>query len=257
MSFKRNYIAAGTGKPFIFQHGLGANATQPQGLLGEVSGYQLISMDCPGHGKSELPHDYMPSFDRYTRDVMALMEYLGIDQAVLGGISMGSGISLNLALRSPEKVKALVLVRPAWMDETNPENLRVLDNVIDYVNQQYGREDFEENGLLDMIRKELPAAADSIMGLFSRDQQESTEDILEGMINDSPFKSMESLKNISVPTMVIGNDDDPLHPWEFAEEIAATIPGASLHKVVSRYVDDITHKQQVRGIVNEFLEKYC
>jgi pimeloyl-ACP methyl ester carboxylesterase len=47
-----HYKTRGSGVPFFFQHGLGADSDQPQALLQDVNGVRLISMDCRGHGQT-------------------------------------------------------------------------------------------------------------------------------------------------------------------------------------------------------------
>ena len=53
-------------------------------------------------------------------DVAALLDHLDIDAAVLGGISLGAAISMRLAASTPWRIKALILARPAWVDEPAP-----------------------------------------------------------------------------------------------------------------------------------------
>ena len=86
------YQSSGEGTPFHFQHGLGSNLAQPQGLLANLEGIQLISMDCPGHGAAALTSNASPSFAYYSQQLIQLMDHLQIPAAIFGGISMGAGI---------------------------------------------------------------------------------------------------------------------------------------------------------------------
>ena len=52
------------------------------------------------------------SFDTFADHVVALMDHLGIERCHLGGLSMGSAIALNIALRYPDRFKKLILLRP-------------------------------------------------------------------------------------------------------------------------------------------------
>lgn len=250
-----NYKISGEGYPFIFQHGLGSNLAQAQSLLGGQDNVQLISMDCPGHGNTPLRLGNPPSFNFYTDEVIRLMEYLNIEKAIFGGISMGAGISMNMALRYPEKVAGLVLVRPAWLEKGNPENLQLLKEAAKFIGKRSAKAKFEKNKAYQNIKGILRTAATSIMGLFSDTQQTAIPTVLKCMVNDSPFQKMEDLTQITQSCLVFGNDDDPLHPFEMAEIIHQHIKGSQLQKVTSRYIGDRPHKKEVNLAVRKFLDE--
>lgn len=253
MSFDLNYTISGEGRAFFFQHGLGANVAQPQGLLGGLDGVQLISMDCRGHGESVLAAEDVPSFSVYSQDVRRLMDHLGIEKAVFGGISMGAGISTHMAIHHPDRVEGLILVRPAWLDQGSPANLAILLDIAELINQPNAQAIFEQKSEFARIQSELPNAAKSIMGMFSRPQGVATSRILNHMVQDAPITSMTDLNQLSHPTLVIANEDDPLHPYSFAVDIAERIPTARLEKVISRYINNEQHRAEVRSLVSSFL----
>lgn len=245
-----------TSQDFVFLHGLGANISQVEALLDDFEGIRLISSDARGHGKSPFDPENLPSFNSYSDDVIGVLDELGVEKAVFGGISMGSGISLNIALRYPERVKGLVLVRPAWLAEGRPQNLEILLDIAQALGQADGKETFEQSAAFLAIQSRLPKAANSIMGQFSRDQQEYTSQVLNCMVKDFPFPSLGDLKKVNVPCLVIANEDDPLHPWEMAEIIHEAIPKSQLKKIVSRYIDGIEHRRALREAISIFLNKH-
>lgn len=252
-----NYEISGEGFPFFFQHGLGSNLAQAQSLLGGLEKVQLITMDCPGHGDTPLRLGNPPSFDFYTDEVVRLMNHLKIEKAIFGGISMGSGISINMALRYPEKVAGLILVRPAWLDKGNPKNLVLLKEAAKFIGKRNARAKFEKNKGYQNIKGHLRTAATSIMGVFSDTQQTAIPMVLKCMVNDAPFTSLEDLAQIEQPCLVIGNDDDPLHPFEIAKVIHQHIKGSQLQKVTSRYIGNRPHKKEVTQFVSKFISKVC
>ena len=97
MTMNSHYTIRGTGSPFFFQHGLGGDRNQPQALLKDLDSVQLISMDSRGHGETPLNHPKQVSFNQFADDVIDLSNYLNVSQFILGGISMGAGISLNIS----------------------------------------------------------------------------------------------------------------------------------------------------------------
>lgn len=239
--------------PFFFQHGLGAQLAQPQGLLKNLPNTQLISMDCPGHGATALPAGKVPSFDYYADELLLLMDRLGIHHALFGGISMGAGISINIALRYPQRVKGLVLIRPAWLDQASPENLALLKTASALMPTTNGSEEFKQLDTFQRIQQNVPNAAKSILGVFAATQRKELPLVLKSMVEDKPFQNLNALSAIKQPCLILANEDDPLHPYEMAVALHNAIPDSRLEKVVSRYVDDQAHRKAVEKAVKLFI----
>jgi pimeloyl-ACP methyl ester carboxylesterase len=98
------------GVPLVFIHGWTANRHRWDDQLGHFAGrYRVISLDLRGHGDSDsAPNPY--TIGGLAREVLALLDGLGVDRFVPVGHSMGGMIALTLALEHPERVEQLVLV---------------------------------------------------------------------------------------------------------------------------------------------------
>lgn len=113
--FKRNgatlfYEVSGEGSPIIFTHGASWNHYQWNKQVEYFkSDYKVIVWDVRGHGYSSLPEGPVDS-EEFSADLIALMDHLSLKDAVLCGLSMGGHISLQAAIRYPERVKALILI---------------------------------------------------------------------------------------------------------------------------------------------------
>jgi pimeloyl-ACP methyl ester carboxylesterase len=246
----------GIGIPLILLHGLAASSLQIDKLMVGWSGAPLISLDFPGHGNSLFPnHQKSVSFDYYGETVVALMEELSIPRAVIGGISMGSGVSQNIALRFPDKVSGLVLIRPAWLDQLVPKNLRIVLDGADYLGMPDGIEKFKQRDDFIAISRTLPNAAKSGLGIFDKSQQSNLHQVLRQMVNDKPVSELSKLKEVQVPVCIIANEDDPLHPFKLAEKLSHFFPFCELKKVASRYINDEIHRSQVVNIISESLNR--
>ena len=254
MNQKIHSINKGNGVPLFFQHGLTANVIQIESLLGGLPDVQLLSIDCRGHGLSEVHEGFTISFDSYADEVIQNMDACGIDKGVFGGISMGRGIALNIAHRYPERVLALVLVRPAWLDIGNPANLSILLDAIPYMGSTRGQDEFQELQAFKKIETEIPLAAKSVLGVFSTDQQAVLPEVIQRMVSDHPFKNLEQLESINIPSLIIGNDNDPLHPYDMAEIINNRLPNSEIKKIVSGYIDKAKHRIDVRKHIQEFIK---
>ena len=94
-----HYREAGTGTCFVFQHGLGGDVAQPLGLFAPPPGVRVLALDCRGHGATRpLGDSALLGFASFAADVVALLDHLGVERAIVGGISMGAGVALRLAL---------------------------------------------------------------------------------------------------------------------------------------------------------------
>lgn len=253
MDLKRCVSMTGLGTPFFFQHGLGAERSQAQSLLLGLPGIRLISMDSPGHGNSVLKNKEEVSFDNYADQIIVLANFLKIRGFIAGGISMGAGVALNIALRYKERVKGLVIVRPAWLDSPNPENLyfskllskHMVDNSV---------EEFINNSAFKAQASLQPRAAEAVLRQLQSSHPETTALILDRMVSDCPFPSLSQLKQIGVPALILASEDDFLHPIEIAHELHRAIPGSEFREVPSRYVNEIEHRSRVVEEVANFIK---
>ncbi len=249
-----NFINKGTGLPFVYQHGLGGDLSQIN-LFTALQNIQLIGMDSSGHGLSQFYTDKQPSFNRYADDLIELLDKLGVEKAVFGGVSMGSAVALNIAVRYPERVKGLVLVRPAWLATAYPANLNILLEVVQALERNDGMADFELTPSFKNLKSISEKAAASTLNQFTRIQVEHSPIILERMIGDKPIDSLNQLSHIDIPTLVIGTQEDPLHPFNMAEVISNYIPNGQLEEIISKYVDADKHHQRLLELVKAFFKK--
>src|SRR6185437_5626573 len=76
-------------------------------------GNRVVTLDVLGHGRSDRPQDMtrysMPFFGE---QMIALLDHLEVDQAVLGGTSLGANATLEAAVRAPERVRGMVVEMP-------------------------------------------------------------------------------------------------------------------------------------------------
>lgn len=113
------YEVKGEGKPLVFTHGASWDHEQWRPQVDFFSRrYQTVVWDVRGHGLSSLPDGKVDSED-FSRDLADLLHHLGIGQAILCGLSLGGHISLQTAVRYPDKVAALVLIGTPFTNAFN------------------------------------------------------------------------------------------------------------------------------------------
>ncbi|HJV35515.1 alpha/beta hydrolase [Geomonas sp.] len=105
------YDDSGAGEPVILIHGFPLNRQmwQPQVTAIASAGYRIITPDLRGFGGSETPSAPY-SLDLFADDIVALMDTLNLEQAVVGGMSMGGYILLNMLERYPDRVRAACFI---------------------------------------------------------------------------------------------------------------------------------------------------
>ncbi|MBT3272557.1 MAG: alpha/beta fold hydrolase, partial [Spirochaetales bacterium] len=113
----------GEGRPLVFAHGLTGNrAGVFEQLEGLTDRFRIVSFDQRGHGDSSPvlnPEMYDPHL--MADDMRAVMDALDIENAVVGGESMGAATTLLFALANPERVESLLLTAPAFGEGPNAD----------------------------------------------------------------------------------------------------------------------------------------
>lgn len=250
-----HYLDEGSGVPLVFQHGLGGDVGQPRRTLGTPGSVRLLSLDCRGHGLTRpLGPPNELTFNTFADDVSALLEHAAVPRAVVGGISMGAGVALNLAVRFPERVAALVLVRPAWLGTPDPPHLAPYTLVARLI-RQYGAAEalarFETSAAYVAVRRASPAASASLLDQFTRDGAEAHVDVLERLPADTPAAAF-GWRALQTPTLVVGTRRDPNHPLGLARTLAREIPSATFCEATPRDEDAGRYGEEVRHSVLEF-----
>ena len=128
-----HYVIEGEGDPVILLHGLGVNPDinfRRSGLIQALrQEFMVISMDHRGHGLSGKPHDEIAYGTEMPRDVVRLMDHLGIERAAVVGYSLGGMVTLKLTTMYPER---LVCVSPNAFGyvEDLPERRDLLEGIV-------------------------------------------------------------------------------------------------------------------------------
>ena len=253
-----SYRDTGEGAPFVFQHGLGGDAAQPASQAPD--GRRLLSLECRGHGATPVGPEEALCFSTFARDLEALMDAIGLGSVALGGISMGAGVALALGARRPERVGALVLVRPAWVDRGRPRHLDVFAEIARTLREHgaaAGREIFaNESRAYREARTACPSVASSLLAQFDRPGARERVAVLERLPADRPIDVADAagwsaLRD--VPTLVLATHGDPVHPFSTAAELTSRLPAATLGVVPSKDDGDVAHRHAVASAIGEFL----
>jgi pimeloyl-ACP methyl ester carboxylesterase len=252
------YRETGLGLPFVFQHGLGGSLEQPFGLFSPPDGIRMIAMDSRGHGQTTPlgPVDGI-RLGQFADDVIRLLDHLHVAQAVVGGISMGAAVALNLTLRFPDRVRGLVLSRPAWLAQANPRNTVWFGEIARLIHEhgaQQGKQRFRDSAMYHEVLAESTDVAQSMLNQFDSPRAEETVVILERLRGDAPCQSLDELAHINVPTLVLANQQDPVHPFEYGRILAHAIPGAQFAELTPKSQSLARHQADLQQHLERFLQ---
>jgi pimeloyl-ACP methyl ester carboxylesterase len=121
-----HYVMKGQGDPVVLIHGLDSSAAMNWGVEGTIAllarNYQVVALDCRGHGQSGKPSAEGSYGTNMVEDVVRLMNHLHIAKAQVVGYSMGGMIAMKLAVNHPDRVSALVLGGMGWHQASAPMN---------------------------------------------------------------------------------------------------------------------------------------
>jgi pimeloyl-ACP methyl ester carboxylesterase len=252
-----HYLEKGRGVPFVFQHGLGGDVSQPFGILAPPPGFRLLAFDCRAHGETRpLGEPEKIALASFADDLLVFMDRLSLPSAVVGGISMGAAIALNCTLRFPKRVLGLVLSRPAWLDGPMLRNATIYARIAQLIREhgpERGQELFQQSKEYREVLSDSPDSAKSLIGQFQSPRAAETVIKLERIPNDAPNHDRREWNSIQAPTLVLASRRDPIHPFEFGEILAREIPGAEFKEVTSKSISKERHAADVQEAVGRFL----
>jgi len=272
----QHYEVYGSGEPFFLHHGLTSSCEMWHPHLPWLSRkYQTILMDARGHGMTTAPAgDDMYSWEIMADDVNRLLEHLGIKRAIIGGLSMGGGVSLAFALRYPQKVKYLILCDSAGTGVRSPQMQIPVDEMD---RQMEAREQMvQQYGVVEQGYRSIaaglapkPVLEDPVL------QEEYIERMSHFSVNGSIYASrfvmrtvvenVERTRELTMPTLVVIGEEDALVPA--AEWLRDTLPNRryaflkgvghatsryrpeAWRKAVLDFLDDLEQGKDIRGEV--------
>ena len=250
----------GEGPPVVLLHaGVSDSRLWEPQLDSFAQLHTVLRVDLPGFGNSPLETNPV-SFRGAVRDAM---DAEGIDRAALVGVSLGGNTALELALESPGRVTALVLVGAGLPDHDWSEEVTSFFAA---------EEDALERGDLDAAvdanlrtwlagprrgLDDIDPAQRELVGEMQKQafrQQKGHEDVR--MLRLDPPES-ERLAEVKVPTLIVTGDEDVADIHRIADRLAAGIPGAERATIASAaHLPSLERPEEFDRIVLGFLAEH-
>lgn len=248
----------GGGDPVVLLHAFPLNGSmwEPQAEALEDS-RRIILPDYPGFGRaSDEPVPAVPDIEYYAEALHGLLDRLGLERVVLGGISMGGYIAFAALRHFPERISALVLAdtnaapdteearqsRNQTAERVAAESVQILPDLM------------MERLLSENTRNESLQTVERVRQMMLESSPDGVVAAL-GALRERP-DSTQLLPQIEVPTLLIGGKEDALSPPRTMAEMAKAIP-ESRHVVLSEagHLSNMESPEKFSAALSGFLEE--
>ena len=242
-------------RPLILVHGLLLSQQMHRPLAEDLAAYgnRVITIDLLGHGESDRPRDmWRYSMAFFAEQVIALMDHLEIEQAVVMGTSLGANTALEIASAAPERLRGMVIEMPVLDNGLLSSALSFTPLLVALTfgepvmmllaraARAVPRRLLPELGnvMLDVVRQEPGPGGALLQGLFF------------GRI--APHRSERG--TFQAPTLVLGHQRDPVHPFSDAGMLAKELPNGRLLEADS-LVELRLRPERLTGEIAAFLDQ--
>lgn len=212
----------------VYIHGLLLDSDINRGIAEAVAaqGYRVVLLDLLGHGRSDRPaHAAEYRIDAYADQVFALLDHLGVSEAVLGGMSLGANVSLFAASSRPERVRGLVLEMPV-LEWAVPSAALFFTPLLLLVHYGRGPVRFVGSGLSRLPT--LPFSPLNSLLHAATTPPEVMAAILHGVLVGPVAPTQDERALIDAPTLVLAHRHDLIHPFSDATRLVEQMPHATL-----------------------------
>lgn len=265
---KIHVIESGDGPPLVYLHGGGAAAHTALPFLEHLEGIRTIVPDRPGNGLSD-PVEIGPKGYRgmAIEATDQILEALGLDQISLAGSSGGGVWAIWYALAHPERVKRLVLLgsAPLLPGTYAPVPLRIMATPI--IGDIIARFPSDESTVVQMMAmmgegETIVKYPKIIEGLAASNNDpvatEATRMEFASYLNLLGFRAnmkfqTSDLAKLSMPTLVIWGDHDPLGSVDVARSVCEAIPDCTLALLPAGHVPFLGHPEKAAGLISDFM----
>ncbi|MDQ6856126.1 MAG: alpha/beta hydrolase [Candidatus Dormibacteraeota bacterium] len=216
-------------------------------------GHKVILLDPLGQGASARPRDmWRYSMSQFARDVVNLLDHLKLDQAVVGGTSLGANITLEVASLAPNRLRGMVLEMPV-LDNALVGSavafapLLVAVTIGEPVMRIVSR-------LARLIPSSLvPFNIDILLDSIRQDPGPSGA-LLQGLFFGRTAPHREERHTFTAPALVIGHHRDPVHPFSDAGMLARELPNGRLVEA-SSIAEMRLRPDRLYGEIDTFLDQ--
>jgi len=250
--FEIDYRVGGSGRPLALAHSLGMEGSifDPMRSLLEDRA-RVVTWDARGNGSSQKPATGW-TIEDLASDLSGLLDHIGIDRTVIGGLSMGGCTAIAYAVAHPEKLDGLVLMdttagygeekRDAWEQRAKNAETKGMEPVVPFNKPRWFSERFLESD---------PERVEAIGKILLRNDTSSYASACRAL---GRFDARDELHKIQCPTLIIVGAEDPATPLAMSEQLKQNISNSELHVLDGlKHMSPVEAPERVGALIRDFL----
>jgi pimeloyl-ACP methyl ester carboxylesterase len=189
--------------------------------------HRVVTLDLLGHGESDRPHDmWHYSMSEFGREVVALLDHLDAEQAVVMGTSLGANVTLEVASLAPDRLRGMVIEMPV-LDHA------LLGCAVAFtplmLGLTFGAPAARALGRAARLvpSRRLPWQAGILVDWVAQDPEPSAA-VIQGLFFGRTAPHRDERRTFQAPALVIGHRFDMIHPFSDAGMLADELPNGRL-----------------------------
>jgi pimeloyl-ACP methyl ester carboxylesterase len=242
-------------RTLILVHGLLLAQTMHVPLARALAarGNRVVTIDLLGHGESDRPRDMWRYSMRFFADqVVALMDHLEVERAVVMGTSLGANTALGIALEEPQRLQGMVIEMPV-LDNALLSSALTFTPIL--VALTFGEPVMKlvARGARAIPRGLLPHYGNVLLDTIRQEPGPGAA-VLQGIFFGRVAPHRNERRKFQTPALVIGHRRDPVHPFSDAGMLAEELPNARLLEADS-LVELRLSPERLTGEIAAFLDE--
>ncbi|MFJ4528638.1 alpha/beta fold hydrolase [Streptomyces nigrescens] len=249
------YEDEGSGEPLVLVHGhpFDRSMWRPQTEHFSRAGWRVIAPDLRGYGESTVVPGTTP-LETFARDLLALLDGLGIERFVLGGLSMGGQIVMECYRLFPERIRGLVFADTFAAAETEEGRTARRDMAARLLRE--GMSGYAQEVLGKMVSQHTlthrPEVAAHVLAMMTAAPPEGAAAALRGRAERPDYTQL--LSQTAVPALVVVGTEDAYTPVSDARDIHARVPDATLSVIEQAgHLPNLERPDEFNAALAEFL----
>ena len=238
----------------LFQHGFSMDHRQVTEIWPSLDDIRLICLDVRGHGFTEVATPDTLTPQHTVQDLLALFEHLGQTPTIVGGISLGAAITMELTKYL--EIEQLIVCRPAFAPDSDTSHFDVFRRVRDIMQSQpqdQWAESLEQQPEFQSLAETAPRNQETYRQLLEHPRLQELTIWMDALETEMMTITGSELGQLSCRADIIGQEQDALHPAHLARSLSRQIPHATLHYVASGVSSDDAYRASMQSTLKRIL----